>query len=293
MGQILDDLGFTQMPRDDVWPRVWWVASGLLNSLPIHAAGYHDDPSGKSVMDRVISSYTSTIKSLAYSLHRAQRLGDSADVKALLIGMPKTPNLPNGDLPFVEKELQLIGEELRKLPVIEATMIKNPNKEQVLRDLSTHQAIHFACHGSSAADPSKSMLLVDDWESLPLTVADITLSKIEHGQFAYLSACNTSRGKEASLLDESINLVSAIQLAGYPSVVGTLWQVVDKHSSQVAKDVYMWMVRDGRKFKFDSAAEGLHRAVKALRSETRMIPGFKKAFQTDPIAWAPYIHVGI
>jgi hypothetical protein len=175
--QILNDLGFTQMPPDNLWPRVWWVASDLLNTLPIHASGYHDDPPGKNVMDRVISSYASTIKSLAYSLHRAHKLGDSADLKALLIGMPKTPNLPNGDLPFVEKELQLVGEELRKLPVIEATMIKNPNKEQVLRGLSTHQAIHFACHGSSLVDPSQSMLLVDDWESLPLTVADI----IENG----------------------------------------------------------------------------------------------------------------
>jgi CHAT domain len=129
----------------------------------------------KSVVDGVISSYTPTFQ-------------DSADLKALLIGMPKTPGLPSGDLPFVETELQSIREQLQKLPDIKATtLIKNPNKAQVLEALSTHQVIH-SCHGSSAGDPSKSRLLVDDCETLPLTVADITVLKIKHGQFAYLSA---------------------------------------------------------------------------------------------------------
>ena len=41
--QILDELGFTQTPSTgQAWPRVWWVGSGLLSVLPIHAAGYHD-----------------------------------------------------------------------------------------------------------------------------------------------------------------------------------------------------------------------------------------------------------
>ena len=173
-------------------------------------------------------------------------------------------------------------------------MIKNPNKAQVLEALSTHQVIHFACHGSSAADPSKSRLLVDDWETLPLTVADITVLKIKHGQFAYLSACNTSRGEESRLLDESINLVSAIQLAGYPSVVGTLWEVTEEESGRIAQGVYSWMVRDGRKFRFESAAEGLHRAVRELREETRRTPArLGNTCQNDPMKWAPYLHVGI
>ena len=37
---LLDELGFTQMlPPGKSWPRVWWVANGILNVLPIHAAG--------------------------------------------------------------------------------------------------------------------------------------------------------------------------------------------------------------------------------------------------------------
>ena len=40
---ILDELQFTEaVPDCGVWPRVWWIGSGLLNLLPIHAAGYHD-----------------------------------------------------------------------------------------------------------------------------------------------------------------------------------------------------------------------------------------------------------
>jgi CHAT domain len=101
---------------------------------------------------------------------------------------------------------------------------------------------------------------------------------------------NTSRGEESRLLDESINLVSAIQLAGYPSVVGTLWE----ESGRIAQGVYSWMVRDGRKFRFESAAEGLHRAVRELREETRRTPArLGNTCQNDPMKWAPYLHVGI
>jgi hypothetical protein len=42
-------------------PRLWWVATGVLAVLPLHAAGYPDAGEGgrpRTVIDRVISSYT-------------------------------------------------------------------------------------------------------------------------------------------------------------------------------------------------------------------------------------------
>jgi len=36
---LLDKLGFTS---NEVLPREWWVTSGLLSMLPIHASGSHD-----------------------------------------------------------------------------------------------------------------------------------------------------------------------------------------------------------------------------------------------------------
>jgi CHAT domain-containing protein len=41
------------------------------------------------------------------------------------------------------------------------------------------------------------------------------------------------------LLDESIHLASAFQLAGFPHVIATLWQTGDSAAVQVAEDFYI------------------------------------------------------
>ena len=84
---VLDELGFTQTPSyDETWPRVWWVGSGLLNILPIHASGYHDSTPPQTALDRVISSYAPTVKSLAYARERAARANQvTSNEKAILV----------------------------------------------------------------------------------------------------------------------------------------------------------------------------------------------------------------
>lgn len=86
---VLDELGFIQVPDGEAWPRVWWVGSGLLGILPIHAAGYHDSPLSKATLDRVISLYASSVKSLSYSREKAARK-DTVTLKktATLVAMP-------------------------------------------------------------------------------------------------------------------------------------------------------------------------------------------------------------
>ena len=73
---VLDELGFSQTPTRESWPRVWWIGCGLLNILPIHAAGYHESASNPPLcaIDRVISSYAPTVKSLAYARERVTRV---------------------------------------------------------------------------------------------------------------------------------------------------------------------------------------------------------------------------
>lgn len=71
---ILDELGFTQPPPPgQPWPRVLWVGTGLLSILPIHAAGDHDSNPPQTVLDRVVSSYAFTMKSLSYAKERAAK----------------------------------------------------------------------------------------------------------------------------------------------------------------------------------------------------------------------------
>jgi tetratricopeptide (TPR) repeat protein len=37
---VLVALGFNNPPPDSNWPRVWWIPTGVLSQLPLHAAGY-------------------------------------------------------------------------------------------------------------------------------------------------------------------------------------------------------------------------------------------------------------
>ena len=280
---VLDELGFTQMPSDDeAWPRVWWVGSGLLNILPIHASGYHDSSRLKTALDRIISSYSPTVKSLSYARERASRADQIIlKDKAILVAMPTTPG--KTPLPGVGKEAKELEDPFSNMS-IDTTLMQNPTRTAVLFELPKHTVVHFACHGNSADDPSQSCFLLEDF---PLTVSDITSLNIESAKLAYLSACHTSSMRNFRLLDESISLSSAIQLSGYPSIVGSLWEVNDEHSVRIARDVYTWILDAEDGLDVRKSAEGLHKAVRDLRHRTR----FK--LNHDPLVWAPFVYVGI
>jgi hypothetical protein len=57
---ILEALGFSNPASDNNWSRVWWIPTGLLSQLLVHAAGYHTRESIETVLDGVMSSYTSS-----------------------------------------------------------------------------------------------------------------------------------------------------------------------------------------------------------------------------------------
>jgi hypothetical protein len=68
------------------WPRVWWILTGPPSALPVHAAGYHDSGPGQdSVLDRVVSSYTPTLRTLRHA-RRPRPTASSAD-GALVVGV--------------------------------------------------------------------------------------------------------------------------------------------------------------------------------------------------------------
>jgi len=251
---ILVELGFVGTPTaDEPWPRLWWVASGLLSILPIHAAGYHERP-GCNAIDRVVCSYTPTIASLSYSRERHMRIIENQ--KIVLTSLKQT--VEYSTLPFAKEEVN----EIKKMlpPQIQIEVLQTPKKAQVLSALRGHQIAHFACHASLCFDPSQSRLLLADSKTSPFTVSDIAALNIPHAQMAYISACHVAVMKILRLLDESINLASAIRLAGYPSVIGSLWQVSNEHSVEIAKEVYGSMLVEKSTLKTERSAEGLSRA---------------------------------
>ncbi|KAK6356066.1 hypothetical protein TWF718_000440 [Orbilia javanica] len=302
-GPSLEKLDFINSISDDNWPRVWWIPTGLLDRLPLHAAGYHEQGSTETVLDRVMSSYASSIKALIHG--RRNRVRNSAISQAdhaLLVAMKQTPDLPMNQilLPSVEKEVKMLEElclSLRLKPITPTL-----RKDDVLKYMQECKIFHFAGHGSShPTEPSQSYLLLEDWKTNPLTVGDIRDCKFQENPpfLGYLSACLTGANEAEKLADEGVHLVSAFQLAGFRHVIGTLWEVSDEHCVDMARVFYETMRDEG--MTDVAVCRGLHRAMRALRdgqigeevkAEARNGILLEAEDLTNP-HWVPYIHFGV
>lgn len=259
--------------------RVWWCPTGPLALLPVHAAGYHDPDDGRmhdAVLDRVISSYTPTLRSLLHARHRvppgrARRLlvlavGDRPDYAPHLAPLP-------GALAEARSLCDRFPGEHSALFDAEATC------ERALDLLATHSHVHFACHaGQNLADPSQGALYLHD---RPLTVAELARLDLASAELAVLSACQTALGG-ADLPDEAIHVAAALQLANIRHVVATLWTVGDETARHIMDDFYRALCGEDGRLDAASAAQALHEAVDRAR---RREPD-------RPVNWASYVHFG-
>lgn len=302
VGPVLEALGPHLRPGPGLdWPRVWWVPGGLLSLLPIHAAGQHanppdpvssPDPAAMAAMDRVVSSYTPSIRALRYSRQHASRASSllAADSRALIVAMPTTPGIP-GRLRYAYEEAIRIANRLPgpvlliepspAIPAQPGDVL--PTAANVLALLPACDIAHFSCHGeSSPTDPSLSRLLLHDHDTAPFTVAALAPVRPENARLAYLSACSTAVTDTIGLVDEAIHLTSAFQLAGYPHVIGTLWPIDDKRAAGIADRFYANLAtHDG--LDVSLAAHGLHHAIRDLRH---------KLGGNSPLLWAAHLHAG-
>ncbi|KAK0909037.1 hypothetical protein LTR91_016117 [Friedmanniomyces endolithicus] len=269
--------------------RVCWIPVGPMALLPIHAAA--DPKSDANALDLIVSSYGTTMKELSYAHNKRPPNLNSAT--ALCSYMAQTPNQP--DLKYAADEAKAVGAILQRLAT--TSVLAAPTKTDVLTHIETSSIVHFSCHGfADAQDPSASRILLRDWERDALTVADIAALHLRGAQFAYLSACHAAVGRAADLLDEGIHLAGAFQIASFPRVVGTLWQVDDERAMQVAERVYQSLVSDKGSLGFEKLADALNGAVKKLRMDTRTIEVGGMTMEVDeddPFVWAPMIYMGL
>ncbi|MGR3931909.1 CHAT domain-containing protein [Streptomyces sp. BRA346] len=273
---VLTTLEFTRSPgAGDTWPRLWWAPVGRLSYLPLHAAGHHHTE-GRTVLDRVISSYTPTIRALAHVRDR-RRTGERAvRPRGLVVSMPDTPGA--ADLPGARDETGLFTELLS-----DATILTGPEATRDRVDAALRGATwaHFACHAQSRFDdPSSSLLLLHDHEDKPFDVRHLATLRLPHAELAYLSACSTSR-PGAQLADEAVHISAAFQLAGFEHVIGTLWTINDRAATKAAQAIYTDLLSrppDDR-----DIAGVVHRAVHRMR----------QAYPRLPLMWAAHLHVGL
>lgn len=280
---ILNALGFVEPVPDGPWPHLWWIPTGPLCKFPLHAAGYHRQRNAKSVIDRVISSYSSSIKAIIQGRQRdISNDTQSHSSQALLVAMQDTPGL-SSRLPCATEEVEMV----RGLCV---SMAVNPicpgqRKEDVISYLPHSKIFHFAGHCQTILnDPSQSHLLLEDWQDDPLTVSNLLdMNLRKHSPFlAYLSACGTGQVKDDTWIDESIHLISACQLAGFRHAIGTLWEVSDETCVEMARVLYGVMRDEG--MTDESVCKGLHLATRRLRNRwlDEECPEGEREINTEP-----------
>ncbi|KAI0319870.1 CHAT domain-containing protein [Amylostereum chailletii] len=271
---VLLKLKLLQKSLNDNPPHITWCATGSMAFLPLHAAGVYDGPGGPKIYDYVVSSYTPTLSAL---LGAGQHRRQVSKPSVLAVSQPATPGqnpLP-GTIAEIAAVKECVGDQGLYLDREKAT------KDSVLEAMAKHSWIHLACHAEQrAGDPTKSAFILHDSR---LELLDIMKKSFEHTELAVLSACQTATGDE-KLAEEAVHLAAGMLMAGYPSVVATMWSIKDRDAPVVVEELYSQLMPKGGGEDGRRVAYALHDAVKRLRNEVG-----EKAFDR----WVPFIHIGI
>ncbi|KAE9365575.1 hypothetical protein N431DRAFT_420775 [Stipitochalara longipes BDJ] len=272
---VLENLGFY---RDSVaqskLPRLWWISSGLMGAMPLHAAGTHSHGSRENTISHVVSSYAPTIQSLRYSRQRLIEIRKGKDPSVMVAAMPKTEKKKELK---VEDEISMLETAFSKI-----TVLRSPTEDVALESMRTHNIGHFICHGfSHPYDPSQSGLVLS---SGTLTLETLLKHYFPEAHIMYMSACSTAETSNTKLVDEVLHVGSGFQLVGFPHVIATLWEVENKEATKVAKKFYSGIKANGRGYLEEGVvARALHEAVRQQRDAQE---------DDDLFAWAAQVHFG-
>lgn len=280
---VLDALDFRTdgRPGGESPGRMWWIPTGPLTALPLHAAGRHENDRD-NLLDRAVSSYAPTVNSLVHARRRQTAGPDrrpTVPTAPLVVAVPAPPGAGLVPLEGARAEAALLAAR----PGARLLLDEQAVRRTVLDALPHHPWVHFACHAVAAdGGAATGQVLLHDHDTAPLTLTDIARLRLPAAELAYLSACETTRGR-GEYADEALHITGAFHMAGFTHVIGTLWAVDDDTSRELADHFYSAFAPrhpfPGR------TAHALHTAVRALRDAD-------EGYRLNPSLWAPYIHVG-
>lgn len=274
MNELTTVFQFLERPLNGDLPHITWCVTGPLGFLPIHAAGRYREVNGPRVSNFVVSSYTPTLTAI---LDRKARRADQPARMIQLLGVsqPTTPGL--SALPCTKVEIDTIQDLRDDRLDLHWLNGKDATRGAVLRHMEKCGWIHLACHGTQ--NGTESSFHLADGE---LTLQHIMKNSLPHAELAFLSACQTAMG-DKQLPEESLHLAAGMLMAGYSSVVATMWSIADSDGPIVAREFYKYLMNEGGGDSTKSAY-ALHHAVNRLRDEIG---------ERNFSRWVPFIHLGI
>ncbi|CAE6511487.1 unnamed protein product, partial [Rhizoctonia solani] len=269
---ILDYLGYMNNHSSVSMPHITWCPTDALSFLPLHAAGDYSQPRSR-VFDYVVSSYTPTLTAMLTSSPDLS----STSCRLVAVGQANTPG--QSPLPGTVRELAYVRAHITNSSQYSQLIGSDGTVAAVLDAMEKHDWVHLACHAhQNVSDPTKSGFFLHDGI---LDLAEINRRSFKGKGLAFLSACQTATGDER-LADEAVHLASGMLMAGYASVIATMWSVHDADAPVVADNVYAELMKD-RKIDNGEAGRALHNAVATLR---------ERVGEENFERWVPYIHIG-
>ena len=200
---------------------------------------------------------------------------------ALLVGNPWVQEVVYKgrtlkQLEWAEKEVQMIGEILQTVPLVQ----KQATKYEVLRRISSVALVHIAAHGEmetgeiALAPNSTRSSPIPAREDYLLTPKDVLKAQIR-ARLVVLSCCHSARGEVKA--EGVVGIARAFLGAGARSVLVSLWAIDDEATMKFMKLFYHQLVH-GR-----SASEALNEAMKSMRESDRF---------SAVKYWAPFVLIG-
>ena len=195
---------------------------------------------------------------------------------ALLVGNPWVEEVGELQLPWAEKEVNMIGEILQTEPLIR----KQATKDEVLRRIASVSLVHIAAHGDmksgeiALAPNTTRSSPIPVKEDYVLTMQDVLKAHIR-ARLVVLSCCHSARGEVKA--EGVVGIARAFLGAGARAVLVSLWAIDDEATLEFMKHFYRQLV-DGRR-----AGEASNEAMKSMRESSRF-----SALKY----WAPFVLIG-
>lgn len=206
---------------------------------------------------------------------------DKFEANILAFGNPEFdrmlfPNLPN--LPQAENEAQRIA---ALYPESRILIRREATGSAFLSLIAQYKIIHFSGHAvENERFPLRSSLLLApsySRDSGLVTMNDLYRLKLEKPRLIFLASCDTLAGDAAH--SGVINLAESFIEAGVPAVVGTLWSVSDRDTTDFSLAFHRYL------------RTGIEPIMALQRAQLLMLASSNEKLR-DPALWAAYQLVG-
>lgn len=219
-----------------VRPRLYLMAGGMLNLLPLHATFEKREGKRSYLADVADVAHFSSFRLLSRALDNARR----SRLERLTAF-----EAPTDDLPYARWEISLAGSLFGPNHCL-VTQDEGEIRRLLSRPVSG-SAVLFSCHAEShTTDALRSgLFLKPHTHELPdYSLAELLGVNLSGCPLVVLGACETSLAEFHDPADECLNLANAFVAAGAAGVVGTQWEANDV-AAALWCGYFLHQLRDG------------------------------------------------